>query len=372
MGLFKMKQYGRPVYNKLDILISVVFAVISVASLWTSIGIAIANAGPLAKYAFFDVWHSMIFMYCAPSLTIEIIFSLLFYGGLALLVCGSIFLHKKGKGERIPGLFAAFFALLGFMHFFAFHFEYAYGQAAGTINPFWTYSLLLFIIALFAGAIFLVILTFSSYDVRLKSQKVDDYDDYDDKQNYVADEEKDEEEEQPEEESEEEEIEEEEVDEEEDEENEEDDEEDEDEEDESEESIEGNGFNELGKRRRQIPFENRLRKCGPQTRERYNVIVAALRKYKFNDRVSIGGETFSYKRNKIVYITFTGATLKVYFSLDPKEFEESSLPIRDASGMKKYAQTPSCLRIKSNLASRRAIALVERLAQENNVPPKKK
>ena len=348
------KQYGRLIINKLDVYLAAVSVVIAVAALWISVGISVANAGHVAKYAFLDVWHSMGFVYCAQSVGIEVIFTFMFYGGLVLLCCGSYYLKKKEKGERIPGLVAAFLAMLGFIHFYALYYEYSLGQAACMVHPFWSYSLLVFVLAFFVGMFLLIMATFSNYNIELKGKKAAQ-----EAQPVVeetaaepAKEIEEEPEEEPAEEEEEvvEEVEE--------------------EEEEAEEESEEDGFSGFGKRRRPIPFENKLRKSGPETRERYNVIVAALRGYEFNDRISIKGETFSYKREKLVFITFSGATLKVYFNLDPKEFEGSPLPIKDSSDVKKYEQTPACLKIKSNLASRRAISLGERLAKEYKVPAK--
>ena len=356
MASKKLKQYGRTTVNKLDILLAAVCVLIAIASLWISIGISIANAGKSAYLSFQDVWHAIGFCYCPQSIGIEILFTLFLYGGLILLICGCVYLSKKQKKDRIPGLVAAFLSIVAFVIFFALHFEYASGKAYGNVNQFWPLSLLVFVIVFFVAIFVLLILTFSEFDVELKSKKAKE------EQPVIQQKEEKKAEEEVKEEAKEEEPEPEE---------EEEVEESEEESEEEGEESEGDEFDGFGKRRRVIPFENKLRKSGPETKERYNVIVNALREYDFNDRMSIKGETFSYKRNKLVFITFSGATLKVYFNLDPKEFEDSPLPIKDASDVKKYEQTPACLVIKSNLASRRAILLSERLAKENKVPSKK-
>ena len=124
------------------------------------------------------------------------------------------------------------------------------------------------------------------------------------------------------------------------------------------------------KRKKTVPFETKLKKAKKEVKERYKMIVAALREYEFNDRKSIPGETFSYKRNKLVFITFSGASLKVHFKLDPKDFVDSPIPMKDASEVKKYEEVPAFLMVKSDLAARRVIKLATELAEANSVPKK--
>ncbi len=131
-----------------------------------------------------------------------------------------------------------------------------------------------------------------------------------------------------------------------------------------------NPFDNLGKRRKVVPFENRIKKVKPETLQRYKEMVAELRKYDFNDRFSIPAETFSYKKNKLIVFTISGQTLKVYFKLNPKDYENSTIPVKDASEVSKYEATPSYLVIKSDLASRRALALAKTLIDEYKIPEK--
>ena len=100
------------------------------------------------------------------------------------------------------------------------------------------------------------------------------------------------------------------------------------------------------------------------------MIVNALNEYEFNDRISIPGETFSYKRERLIFITFSGKTLKAHFKLSPRRFEDSPIPAKDASDVKKYEDIPMYLKIKSDLAARRVIALGRELAEKHEVPKK--
>ena len=139
-----------------------------------------------------------------------------------------------------------------------------------------------------------------------------------------------------------------------------------------EEKPEEGAFEGLGKRRKRIPFEQRLKRAPAEARVHYKEIIEAVNEYKVSDRKSIPGETISYKKERLMFITLAGNTLKVYFALDPKEFEDSTIPLKDASDVKKFESTPSYLKIKSSLAVRRAMRLAKRVFTEHGVPKNKK
>ena len=376
------KKYGRVNLNKLDWLLAIVFVVIGVAALWISLGISIANAGQYAGKAFLDLALALGFVADAgkygQAAVVSAYSTVIIYGSLCLLILGILYLIKKGLQDRVPGLVAEFVAALGAGFFICFAYEFGFAKTNTGINKFWPLSLIIFIVVLFALMIISVYATFNTnVDVSLekKEEEPDDEMVEEEKEEPVEEEQAQEEpEEEPQEEEQEEEQAQEEPQEEPEEEpeQEEESEEEMDEEESSEEDGETseNGFNGLGKRRKKIPFENKLRRAEFDTRERYKYIVSELRQYDLNDRKSIPGETFSYKREKLVFITFSGSTLKVHFKLDPKEFEDSPIPAKDASDTKKYEDTPMYLKVKSDLAARRVVALAKRVFEEHNVPEK--
>ena len=367
----KFKKYGRNNPNKLDYLLAIVCVVIGVAALWISLGISIANAGVYAGYAFMDLVRGLGFIANATkhgqSAVVSAYITVIIYESLLLLVLGTMYLVKKGLKDRIPGLVAEFVAAVGMSFFVCFAYEYGFGSAKAAVNSFWPLSLVIFIIALLALMVISTYMTFNT-NIDVAMQKTCEV-------TYVSEEEleeaaKEEKEEEPvqEEEPAEEEPAPEEV-----EEAEEEPEEDEsgDEEDEGEEEgEEGDEFAGLGKRRKRIPFENKMRRADVDTRERYKFIVSELRQYDFNDRKSIPGETFSYKRERLIFLTFSGSTLKVHFRLDPKDYEESPIPVKDAGDTKKYEDVPLFLKIKSDLAARRVLILAQKVIEEHNVPKK--
>lgn len=117
------------------------------------------------------------------------------------------------------------------------------------------------------------------------------------------------------------------------------------------------------KRKKRVPFENRLRKSEFDLRHKYYDLRDYIKWYGLNNRISIPGDTFSFKRRKYAFITIVGKHIKFYIALDPAKYEDSPVPVERATA-KKYAETPCVLRIKSDLSYRRAKGLVDDLMKE--------
>ena len=146
-------------------------------------------------------------------------------------------------------------------------------------------------------------------------------------------------------------------------------EEDEDEEEEEEEAPEEVGPDGLvikGKRKRR-PFENRLRNSDYDLRHKYYDLRDYIKWYGLRNRVSIPGDTFSYKRQRYAFVTIVGKHLRIYLQLDPKDYADSTIPVEQAEA-KKYEDLPCLLRIKSDLAYRRAKKLVDDLLVKIGMP----
>ena len=381
------KKYGRLNINKLDWLLAIVFVVIGVAALWISLGISIANAGVYAGKAFTDLALALIFVADAgkygQAAVVSAYSTVIIYASLLLLVLGTLYLVKKGLKDRVPGLVAEFVAALGAGFFLCFAYEFGFSNPESGVNKFWPLSLIIFIVVLFALMVIATYATFNqNVDISLEKKEEPDDEMVEQQEEQPQEEEKQpeepveepQEEEQPEEEPQEEQkeetIEEEPAEEPQEEAEEAEEEEEGSEEEAGEEGEDKGAFSGLGKRRKKVPFENKLRRAEFETRERYKYIVSELRQYDLNDRKSIPGETFSYKREKLVFITFSGSTLKVHLKLDPKDFEDSPIPAKDASETKKYEETPLYLKVKSDLAARRVVALAKKVFEEHQVPEK--
>lgn len=117
-----------------------------------------------------------------------------------------------------------------------------------------------------------------------------------------------------------------------------------------------------GKRRR-ASFETRLKNSEFDLRHKYYDLRDYIKWYGLRNRISIPGDTFSYKRQRYVFVTIVGKHIRVYLGLDPKDYAESTIPVEEASA-KKYEDLPCLLRVKSDLSYRRAKKLVDDLMQK--------
>ena len=121
------------------------------------------------------------------------------------------------------------------------------------------------------------------------------------------------------------------------------------------------------KRRKRTSFENKLRKSEYDIRHKYYDLRDYIKWYGLKNRISIPGDSFSYKRRKYAFITIVGKHIKFYVALDPDKYENSPIPVERATA-KKFVDTPCVLRIKSDLAYRRAKLLVDDMMKEVGLP----
>ena len=122
------------------------------------------------------------------------------------------------------------------------------------------------------------------------------------------------------------------------------------------------GLNIRGKRRR-ASFETRLKNSEFDLRHKYYDLRDYIKWYGLRNRISIPGDTFSYKRQRYVFVTIVGKHIRVYLNLDPNDYADSTIPVEPATA-KKYEDLPCLLRVKSDLSYRRAKKLVDDLMQK--------
>ena len=144
------------------------------------------------------------------------------------------------------------------------------------------------------------------------------------------------------------------------------DEEEEEEDDEAPAEVSADGLVIKGKRKRK-PFETRLRNSDYDLRHKYYDLRDYIKWYGLRNRVSIPGDTFSYKRQRYAFVTIVGKHLRIYLQLNPQDYADSTIPVEQAEA-KKYEDLPCLLRIKSDLSYRRAKKLVDDLMAKIGMP----
>ena len=106
-------------------------------------------------------------------------------------------------------------------------------------------------------------------------------------------------------------------------------------------------------------FEQKLKKAKPVARQYFKELKQYFEELGFKSELTKSAETFSYKNVKYAAIGMAGQSgLKVYYKLDVKDYENSSIPVKDVGNVKKYEKTPLLFVTKSDLAVKRAKKLM--------------
>ena len=108
-----------------------------------------------------------------------------------------------------------------------------------------------------------------------------------------------------------------------------------------------------------ISFAERLLQSDKDVQDLYNEIKNEIVSYGVKSRISANGDTFRLHKKMYVRITVAGKALKLYFALDPKDYADSTLPIKDASNKEMYQDIPLVFKVKSGLSVRRCKDLIK-------------
>lgn len=116
-----------------------------------------------------------------------------------------------------------------------------------------------------------------------------------------------------------------------------------------------------------IPFNERMAQADKETQENYNELKAECLSYGLKSRLSNSGDTFRLHTKTYVKITIAGKGLKLYLALNPKDYENSPIPLHDAGKKNIYKDIPGVFKVKSPLSLRRAKQLVADACEKDNL-----
>lgn len=116
-----------------------------------------------------------------------------------------------------------------------------------------------------------------------------------------------------------------------------------------------------------IAFEERMKDADRELKNHYNELKSEILSYGVNSRVSNSGDTFRLHRKTYVKITIAGKSLKLYLALDPKDYENTTLPIQDAGNKGIYVDIPLVFKVKSELSLRRAKQLIADVMEKDGL-----
>lgn len=119
-----------------------------------------------------------------------------------------------------------------------------------------------------------------------------------------------------------------------------------------------------------IPFPTRMKVTSQQVREQYDELKNYILSFKVKSRVSNNGDMFRLHKEEYVKIVTAGKGLKLYFALDPKDYENSTIPVDDVSDKKIYKNLPLAFKVKSTLSVKRAKLLVDDLMNKKGLTQK--
>ena len=123
------------------------------------------------------------------------------------------------------------------------------------------------------------------------------------------------------------------------------------------ENVEQNRFSGEG---HNYTFEQKLRRAKPIARQYFKELKQYFEAIGFKAELTKQAETFLYKNTKYAMITTAGKSgLKVYYKLDAKDYENSTIPVKSVGEVKKYEKTPLLFVAKSDLAVKRAKMLMD-------------
>ncbi len=133
-----------------------------------------------------------------------------------------------------------------------------------------------------------------------------------------------------------------------------------------EEKEENTLLNKFGFNKNNKTFVQRLIESDDEIHRLYNEVKNYLMKYDCKSRYFNKCETFR-NRGIIARITLLGKALKVYLAIEPSLLKDKKYNIKDVSSIKKYANVPTMLRVRSNRSLRYYKEIVDMIMLNKNI-----
>ena len=115
------------------------------------------------------------------------------------------------------------------------------------------------------------------------------------------------------------------------------------------------------------PFSEKIEAANEEIKGYYNEIKNHLLSYGLTSRISMAGEVFKYEKEELAKITLVGKTLKLHLALEPNDYQGATIPVKDEKNKKVYEKTPTMIKVKSPLALKRALMLINDLMQSKQI-----
>lgn len=112
-------------------------------------------------------------------------------------------------------------------------------------------------------------------------------------------------------------------------------------------------------------FKAKLILASEEVQNQYRDLMHRIHSYAVKTSLSWKQERIYLGRNTYAMLVFKGKKLCVAYALDPKEYEETKYHILDLSEVKRFAKTPTLLKISSERKRRYALDLLDVVLTEN-------
>ena len=116
-----------------------------------------------------------------------------------------------------------------------------------------------------------------------------------------------------------------------------------------------------------VSFLERLDLLDSNLKDSYDDIKKYIESYGIKSRIAQDGESFRLHKVRYFKIAITGKKLKVYFHLNPRDYQDSSIPFQDVSSKKKYEDIPLLLKVGSPLSVKSAKQLIDETMENANI-----
>ena len=112
-------------------------------------------------------------------------------------------------------------------------------------------------------------------------------------------------------------------------------------------------------------FQSKLAQSQGNVQDYYSELKNALLTFKgVKNRLSWNYEAFNKGRTHVAKMDAKSRTLYLYLALDPTQFVDTKYSVVDVSAKRKYASTPTLMKIKGERKFKHALELIEKLCGE--------
>ncbi len=116
-----------------------------------------------------------------------------------------------------------------------------------------------------------------------------------------------------------------------------------------------------------VPFATRLLNLSEDIQNSYNELKEEALAYGLKSRLSISGDTFRLHTKTYIKMVVAGKGLKLYMALDPNDYKDSTIPVKDVGVKNLYKDIPLAFKVKSGLSLKRAKQLIKDVCEKDGL-----